>query len=130
MGYFLPLNTFIYDRILTFNKIRNNKMNIINLTKHVVSIVTNNNNVIDFQPSGIEARCVENTIHVGDIDGIPVFETGYGDVIDLPEQKEDTIYIVSTLVRLASPDRHDLYSPAKPVRNEAGQIVGCMGLNK
>lgn len=61
---------------------------------------------------------------------IYIYKTKYGEVTNLPEPKEGVIYIVSTLVRLASPERKDLYSPAKPVRNEAGQVIGCMGLNR
>lgn len=105
-------------------------MNIENLTKHVVTVVDGNNNVIDFQPSGIEARCKEIAMHVDEYNGIPVYETEYDEVENLPEAKPNTIYIVSTLVRLACPDRKDLVSPAKPVRNEAGQIIGCMGFNR
>lgn len=105
-------------------------MEIVNLTKHVVTVVNNNNDVIDFQPSGVEARCKEIAMHVDEYNGIPVYETEYGEVEDLPEPTENTIYIVSTLVRLARPNRTDLVSPAKPVRNEAGQIIGCMGFNR
>lgn len=41
---------------------------IINLTSHSVNIVADNN-IIEIKPSGIEARCVENAMHVDTING-------------------------------------------------------------
>lgn len=104
-------------------------MNIINLTSHKVAVVTENE-TITFEPSGIEARCKEVNILVDRYNNIPVYETKYEEVMDLPEEKPDTIYIVSTLVRLACPDRTDLVSPAKPIRDTEGKIIGAMGFNK
>jgi hypothetical protein len=37
-------------------------------------------------------------------------------------------YIVPSAVRIQFPERRDLYSPAKFIRNQAGSITGCMTL--
>ena len=54
--------------------------------------------------------------------------TCYGAVVGLPEEQDGVLYIVSGLVRAALPDRKDLASPAKLVRNDKGEIVGCEAL--
>lgn len=52
----------------------------------------------------------------------------FGEVIDLPEPKEGTIYVVSMLVAARAQNRNDLVSPGRQLRNEAGQVIGCAGL--
>ena len=47
--------------------------------------------------------------------------------MDLCDEMDGVILIVSTLVKNASPDRKDLVSPGELIRNEAGQPVGCKG---
>jgi hypothetical protein len=49
----------------------------------------------------------------------------YGDVTGLPAEDGKTLFIVSAMVRLALPERHDLISPAMLVRDEFGHIIGC-----
>ena len=62
--------------------------------------------------------------------GVPVVTTRPGPVTGLPafEADEDAGYIVSSLVRLALPDRIDLFSPADLVRDAAGAVIGCRSL--
>ena len=54
----------------------------------------------------------------------------YGEVVDLPEPQEDTMYIVSAFVLNACPERKDLVIPATGhpdcIRNE-GRIVSVPG---
>lgn len=52
----------------------------------------------------------------------------FGEVVDLPEEKEGVIYIVSMLVASRATNRTDLVSPGKQIRNEMGQVVGCAAL--
>jgi len=103
-------------------------MNIINLTDHVINIITNDNQLA-IDPSGEVARVSVNNEYTGMInDLIPVFQQTTGDVQGLPDPVVDTIFIVSTQVRLALPDRMDLFSPANLIRNDQGQPVGTNGL--
>jgi len=98
-------------------------MKIINVTPH--TIVINGNS---FAPCGKVARVDQNNILINTIDGIDIFKTTYGNTVDLPDQSDDTIYIVSALVRSACPDRKDIFSPADFIRDSAGNITGCKGL--
>ena len=52
----------------------------------------------------------------------------FGEVVDLPEPQEGVLYIVSMLVAARASNRTDLVSPGRQLRNEAGQVIGCAGL--
>lgn len=105
---------------------------LINLTPHDVTVVTGDTSVV-FPKSGTIARVSEEMVDSGlriTIEGgneIPVYSMKYGKITDLPDAKEGVLYIVSTMLRLACPERYDLISPCGLVRNEAGLVVGCMG---
>ena len=77
---------------------------------------------------GIEYNCESCFSQFGGCDGIPVRKQTYGEVTGLPAPKEGTVYIVSTMVRLAVPDRDDVFSPGELVRGDDGQPIGCRGL--
>jgi hypothetical protein len=96
---------------------------IINLTPHAVNIGSQT-----FQPSGKAARVAVTLATVGTIDGITLKRGTYGQVTDLPDAQDGTVYIVSALVRTALPDRKDLASPAELLRDEKGNITGCRSL--
>ena len=112
--------------------------------------------VITIQRSGaiahLENLCVEvdNRIFINDRNveakdekdgrGVAFYHTIYGKPVimdsdvpkwigDFPDQKENTIYIVSKIFRDGF-DRPDLWSPGKLVRNEQGQPIGCIGLSR
>lgn len=93
-------------------------MNIINLTPHDVVL----NDGTTFPPSGKVARVTTNYYKVGGI----FTEVSYGEVVNLPPEQPDTVYIVSAIVSGAT-DRKDVVCPAtshpKCIRNEKGQIV-------
>lgn len=52
----------------------------------------------------------------------------FGEIVDLPEPEEGVIYVVSMLVAARAKGRTDLVSPGRQLRNEAGQVIGCAGL--
>lgn len=58
---------------------------------------------------------------------VPLASKRYGDVTGLPEPKPDTLYIVSTLIQQACPDRADLVSPDGIIRDPLGRVTGCKG---
>lgn len=104
-------------------------MTILNCTPHAINIVTPEGNPIVAFPKGeILPRLSQETVTVGEINGIPLTETSFGETVNLPEPKEDTFLIVSRLVKTANPDRKDLLVPNGIVRNEQGQIVGSTSL--
>ena len=104
---------------------------IINLTPHSITFCDPEGKpYLTVAPSGQIARVSATTVVTGELAGIPVTETKYGDVVGLPEAKEDTIYLVSTLVAQRVPERKDVFIPAESVRDVAGRIVGCKSLGR
>lgn len=107
------------------------KTTIINLTPHAVSFINADGaTVLTVEPSGTIARVSSSITKTGEIAGLPVTETVFGEVQDLPEQIDDTIYLVSSLVAQRVPDREDVFIPAESVRDSAGRIIGCRSLGR
>ncbi len=110
------------------------EVELVNLTKHVVELIdTFHGNKLSLQPTGAVARVslkrkkinvfVYNNVH------IPVYISEWGNIKSLPEAKENTYYIVSSIVADACPGRKDLLVPDNPCYNDAtGEIVGMFGL--
>jgi hypothetical protein len=100
---------------------------IFNLCPHTIHLFEGDLIKYSFKPSGVIARCEEITspIYILDEDRIPVVNKSYGEVKDLPEEREGIYYIVSMMVRNALPDRMDLLSPGDMVRDAEGKILGC-----
>lgn len=44
---------------------------------------------------------------------------------DVPSPVKDTLFVVSSLVKSAFPDRRDLVVPDSLVRDDQGRIIGC-----
>ena len=109
-----------------------NAFNLVNLTPHTITIFTDECGH-DIPSEGVARVKTESRV-VGDINGIPVVETTYGEIEGLPEPKDGTIYIVSGLVRAAlNGTRDDVVSPdtgPTAVRNDKGQIVGVTRLTR
>src|SRR5690554_5182871 len=102
-------------------------MKVINLTPHAVVITDGP----IFEPSGKVARVSVQQVDDGFIDGVPVKKQTFGDIVDLPDPADDTIYIVSALVLSAAKaaGRTDCVAPntAQAVRNDAGHIISVPG---
>jgi hypothetical protein len=97
-------------------------MKIVNLTPHAVNIIGGET----YASSGV-ARVSEVETQVGEAGGIPLFSKKFGEVVGLPEPQQDTMLIVSMMVKAAAPHRSDLLVPTKLVRDEKGNIIGCQG---
>ena len=104
---------------------------IINLTPHSINLIDAD---VSIAPSGAIARVflydtsMKPVYYMGK--SIPVITSTPGEIFDLPDQKANTIYIVSTMVRLALPDRKDLFSPSSLVRDDQGMIIGANTLTR
>lgn len=107
----------------------NESTDLVNLTPHAITLITGNGNRV-IEPSGTVARVSVETATVDSIDGIPVTQSVFGEVENLPEPKENTIYIVSSLVAQRVPEREDVFIPNESVRDEQGKIVGCKSLGR
>ena len=117
---------------------KKNKIAIVNMTPHDVTIVdANGAQVLVFPRSGLTIRCQSKTGVIGDLDGIPMTRTAYGTLtavnsyngieFELPEREEGIFYIVSSLVAHAA-RRDDFLVPSESVRDEAGRIIGYKSL--
>ena len=104
-------------------------MNIVNLTPHKVVLISEEGNRKEYFPSGRVARLRMHDIRADIIDGFPVYKGLPMEVIELPEEKEDTFYIVSLAVLQHCKDRYDLIAPdtSRAVRDEDGNIIGVRG---
>lgn len=110
-------------------------MKIVNLTPHAVNIVAADGTpLITIDPSGTVARLDTNVDIIGTVDvgnvSIPVQTTKFGPVSGLPNPKDGTVYVVSSLVAQRVPDRNDVYVPTDTVRDANGRIVGCRALGR
>lgn len=110
-------------------------MNLVNLTPHSITIKMSNGEMLTIPPTGIPARCRVESTYAYEVLPANAPETTivcsrakYGAVYGLPDEAEDTIFIVSMVVREACPQRADLASPGVLIRDTDGNIVGCDGL--
>lgn len=66
----------------------------------------------------------------GMADGIPVYWWAPEEIVNFPEPKPGTYYIVSKMVAQAWPAREDLIFPGTLVRDADGHIVGCVDFSR
>ena len=113
------------------------KITLVNKTPHPVTLVLEDGAKITLAPvlpiPRVSSHNVTTaTYMISDENGIEhtiVREAPeFGEVIDLPEPQEGVVYIVSMLVAARAKGRTDLVSPGRQIRNEAGQVIGCAGL--
>lgn len=101
-----------------------------NMTPHAVNFVDQDGDILrTVEPSGTVARVSVKTETIGKIDGIPVTSSVYGEIENLPEPEEGTVFIVSSLVA-GRTDREDVFIPNESVRDEQGRIIGCRSLGR
>lgn len=84
--------------------------------------------IINTIPSSGIVHVVQTRKPINNINGIPVFETGYRAVEGLPNKQDNTICIVSVSTAQAAKGRDDLYIVDDLVRDDAGCILGCKAL--
>lgn len=104
-------------------------MNMINLTPHVINVRRADGSELAFAPTAPAARVATSQVEVSEVDGIPVRRNTFGQVENLPEPQEGTVYIVSLVVLQAVAGRRDVVAPdsgATAIR-ENGQIKAVTG---
>ncbi|MCL7384449.1 MAG: hypothetical protein LZ174_09200 [Thaumarchaeota archaeon] len=115
------------------------RVRIINLTPHELNIYDSEGKIILSIPpkdTPIPRVSIKSEV-VGTIEAvegvrIPVRRVVYGDVENIPPEREGTIYVVSTLVTLALRERgimrRDLLSPDtnmdSVIRDSSGRVLG------
>lgn len=103
-------------------------MEFINLTSHSITEVTSGKT---FPPSGRVARVKSSTTKVNEHFGCPIYSSTFSEISGLPEPKEGTMYIVSSLALNTVPeDRTDVVAPGNLQRDENKRPIGCIGFRR
>lgn len=82
-----------------------------NLTKHHINVIRSDGGVDSIPPSGREARVYSEQDRMSTVNGYDVVQTRWGTVVGVPDPKEGTVYITSSLVAMALPERNDIVTP-------------------
>ena len=110
-------------------KDENKKINIVNLTPHVVCVRLADGQINEYLSEGVlRVSSVTKIIDTLE-DSTPLTYTKFGDLLDPPQESEGIIYIVSSIVCFVYKDRSDFYIPNQIVRNN-GMIIGCRSLKQ
>lgn len=104
-----------------------------NLTPHEVKIFKLNGTTPDLdvviEAGGAVARVSCEYIKVDKkVDGIDLYRPVFGEVTGLPDYEEGVYLLVSAMVREALPLLSDLVSPGQLLRDDDGNVIGCLGL--
>ncbi len=105
-------------------------MKFVNLTPHDINLHKVDGSTITVTPSGKVTRCLEETTPIGHTNGISIIIKRFGDIVNLPDPKPDTLFITSVIVAQEAwkRGRTDVFCPSDPVRDDKGKIVGCRSL--
>lgn len=111
---------------------------LVNLTPHVVRILSRYGQQVELPPASSPARCRQENLPVvrtfGSLryKGLEIDHTvaEFGEIAGLPDPVEGTVYVVSAIVAEAAKKlgRQDVVMPGPAVRNQAGQVIACKGL--
>jgi hypothetical protein len=104
-------------------------MKLINLTPHSITV----EGLGIFESQGLARVATSQTV-VGNINGIELVETTFGEVTGIPKMEEGKMYIVSGMVLSAlKGSRTDVVAPDTgntAIRNEKGQIIAVTRFTK
>jgi hypothetical protein len=97
------------------------KKKLINLTPHPI--------ILDGKTYPSEGS-LRVSVETQEIKGtsIPLSSSKFGEVLDLPEEKRGTLYIVSRMVAEAT-KRKDFLIVNETIRDDSGRIIGCKSLS-
>lgn len=101
----------------------------VNLCFHEIKIIMEDGTMLVIPESGVTARCKNENKVSHYIDGVPITVQDIGEVQGVPEEKPNTYYIVSQMVRDALPERKDLLVAGPKVKNIQGYTIGCKSLS-
>ncbi len=112
-----------------------NKIGFVNLTPHSIRLMTDSGMEV-IPPSGETARVDIKRDRIESITQyrVPVYKQNKLSVTGLPDPEVDTvrgertIYLVSSMVSAAVPDREDVLYPTDFVRDNKGNIIAAQGL--
>lgn len=106
-------------------------MKIKNLTPHPLKIQRLDGSFLELSKPEVGTlipRRAATSVQCATIEGVAIATTQFGEVENLPEIEDGTIYIVSRLVVDGAPHRIDLFAPGELLRDDQGVIIGAKGL--
>lgn len=101
---------------------------IVNCTPHDVTLRTDCGDVV-YPKSGCVPRITFDAPEIGQLGGAPIVSRECTGISDMPPVAQNTVYIVSTMVFDACPERTDLVVPDSgptAIRDERGQIAAVV----
>jgi len=96
-------------------------MKLVNLTPHTISLP----NGTTIEPTGYVARANLHSHQLMEWQGVTFFSSELRSISNVPPPETETYYIVPVIVRVNMPERSDLISPTRLIRNNKGEVVGC-----
>jgi hypothetical protein len=83
-----------------------------------------------YQAAKKPARVTFAQDHAGMVDGILIYRWFTEEIVNLPEPKPGTYYIVSKMVAQAWPAREDFIFPGTLVHDADDHVVGCIDFSR
>lgn len=110
-------------------------MKIINLTPHALSIYDSAGDLVEtVPPSGMVARAEVSRRLVEKRGHVELYESVFFGAKPLGVPEPDSVFVVSSLylsaLRADGLDASGVYVPGEAVRDEAGRVIGCVGLSR
>ena len=107
------------------------KKRIVNMTGHELTIFNGRGNKVILPADGprlvVDARRERVAYLTEKSMQMPVIALNRKiDKDKLPPVIPDTVYIVSIVAAMAYPERDDFLAPGRKVRDQDGQVIGCM----
>ena len=102
---------------------------VINCTPHDVNIYTPSG-CCTYPAAKDPARAIYVRRTAGAVDGTLIYRRFTEDIVNLPDPKPGTYYIVPKTLAQACPEREDLIFPGTVVRDADGRVVGCIDFSR
>jgi hypothetical protein len=81
----------------------------------------------DIRPGGVTPLYVTST----DL-ALPcltnLHQVEYAGIVGVPDPEPGVLFVVPSIVRRGLPDRSDVVSPGRALRDSTGNVIGCVGL--
>ena len=110
-------------------------MKIINLTPHALNIYDSAKELVEtVEPSGMVARAETARHLVEKVGHIELYETVFTGARELGEPEPGSVFVVSSIylqaLRARGLSSNGVYVPGEAIRDDAGRVVGCIGLSR
>jgi len=105
-------------------------VDVYNLCPHHVTLVgKEDTTIIESHQQIIPRRTTQEVMTDDSIAGVPIVKSGFGFLVNLPDKKPDTYYIVSLIVAQYA-NRDDLLYCSQLIKDSGNHVIGCQKLSK